>query len=854
MNPERFGPYRFEGLIGRGGMGEVFRAWDEQRNRFVAVKRLPRQMAQDREFRARFQRESALAAKLREPHIIPIHDYGEIDGLLYIDMRLVEGTDLAKVLKAGSISPERTVDIVSQIADALDAAHAEGLIHRDVKPSNILLVGPPERASVRGFAYLCDFGIASTLGGASTLSRPGLAVGTAAYMAPERMSGERVDGRADVYSMACMFFECLTGHRPFPASDLLQALRAHLTAPRPRPSEHGAVVPPALDDVVTRGMAKDPNDRYATAGDFADAARAALSAPAPAPEQAPAAAGLTDTAQAFAVGGAVDEAPAATSEGRGRAPDAPSAAPSGEMASAGDAERAHHGRPTVSEAVPAAWEDPAVSSVPPRPPSLVKSYVSPAQQTGTDAGPTGRPATGGAARPGSARPTTPVTPAARVGSPPPRPRLAPEPSGTPSRPASEPSGTPSRPAPEPSGAPSRRDAPRPAPRPQTPAPAPRPPRAVESATVARPAVRPESPAWVPPHTAPPAEVRAPQQAVAVEGGPAPPRSGRGRWVVVVAVLGAVIVAAAIVVPRLLSGTPAFEVVSKVVVGGGPMQIGLSPDGSRAYVTKHDVGAVSVIDTTTRRALDAQPQVGAGPDAVIVAPDGRRVYVANSVAGFVSVLDTATNAATATIAVGHAPDGLAISPDGKLLYVANGDDATVTVVDTASAKPVGSPVPVGKRPRGIAISPDGKRLYVAGFDSNDVTLIDTASATPIARAIVDDGPVDVAVSPDGARLFVVNQRSSTLSVIDTVAKTSDVAAARVDPAPSSIALDATGGRLYVTSKDADTIVAIDTAGLRAGKPFAVGDAPVSVAVGPKDGLIYVVRQSSMNVSILRAVGQ
>ena len=854
MNPERFGPYRFESLIGRGGMGEVFRAWDERRNRFVAVKRLPRQMAQDREFRARFQRESALAAKLREPHIIPIHDYGEIDGLLYIDMRLVEGTDLAKVLKAGSISPERTVDIVSQIADALDAAHAEGLIHRDVKPSNILLVGPPERASVRGFAYLADFGIASTLGGASTLSRPGLAVGTAAYMAPERMSGERVDGRADVYSMACMFFECLTGRRPFPASDLLQALRAHLTAPRPRPSEHGAVVPSALDDVVTRGMAKDPDDRYATAGDFADAARAALvaSAPAPAPEQPADAAGITDTAQAFAV----DEAPAAAaSEGRGRSPEGPSAPPGGEMASAGAAERGDRGRPTVSEAVPAAWEDPAASSVPPQPPSLVKSYVSPAPQTGTDAGPTGRPATGGgAARPGAARPTTPVTPAARVSSPPPRPRLAPEPSDPPSRRAPEPSGTPSRRAPEPSGTPSRRDAPRPAPRPQTPAPAPRPPHPVEAATVARPAVRPESPAWVPPHAAPPAEGRSAQPAPAVEGASAPPRSGRGRWVVAVAVFAALLVAAVIVVPRLLSGTPAFELVSKVVVGGGPTRIGLSPDGSRAYVTKHDVGAVSVIDTTTRRALDAQPQVGAAPDAVIVAPDGRRVYVANSVAGSVSVLDTATNAATATIAVGHAPDGLAISPDGKLLYVANGDDATVTVVDTASAKPVGAPVPVGKRPRGIAISPDGKRLYVAGFDSNDVTLIDTASATPIARAIVDDGPVDVAVSRDGARLFVVNQRSSTISVIDTVAKTSDVAAARVDPAPSSIALDATGSHLYVTSKDADTIVTIDTAGLRAGKPFPVGDAPVAVAVGPKDGLIYVVGQSSTNVSILRAVGQ
>ncbi len=382
MNPERFGPYRFESLIGRGGMGEVFRAWDERRNRVVALKRLPRQMAQDREFRARFQRESALAAKLREPHIIPIHDYGEIDGLLYIDMRLVEGTDLAKVLKVGKLGPERAVDVMSQVADALDAAHAEGLIHRDVKPSNILLVGPPERAAVRGFAYLADFGIASTLAGGSTLSRPGLAIGTAAYMAPERMSGERADARADVYSMACMFFECLTGHRPFPASDLLQALRAHLTLPRPRPSEHGAVIPPALDDVVTRGMAKNPDERYSTAGDLAEAARAALvaSASTATPEAAPEAVRVTETEQALPVvaSAAAASAPGtAISDDRDAGPDEPPAAPyggTGRSTGAGSpgAERAAASGPT-----PAVVEDPGSSPVGPRSPSLVKSYVSP---------------------------------------------------------------------------------------------------------------------------------------------------------------------------------------------------------------------------------------------------------------------------------------------------------------------------------------------------------------------------------------------------------------------------------------------------------------------------------------------
>jgi YVTN family beta-propeller protein len=825
MIPERFGHYRFESLIGRGGMGEVFRAWDERRNRVVALKRLPRQMAQDREFRARFQRESALAAKLREPHIIPIHDYGEIDGLLYIDMRLVEGTDLAKVLKAGRITPERAVDITSQVADALDAAHAEGLIHRDVKPSNILLVGPPERAAVRGFAYLADFGIASTLGGGSTLSRPGLAVGTAAYMAPERMSGDRVDERADVYSLACMFFECLTGRRPFPASDLLQALRAHIAAPRPLPSEHGADVPPALDDVVTRGMAKDPDDRYASAGDLAEAAREALAAPDVVAEPPTEVDGLTEA------GLPAVEPPPTSFPIRDRTTSATATRPT----DSGRAE-APSGRP-----------DPA----PPHP-SLVKSYVSPAAggstppPTAADVGPTAvHPPTGGVSRTEATRSTAPVTPSQRVS--PPRPRVQPEPPELPNAPTRWDGRTGPRPqAPD---------------RPSTTTPGPR--RPVDAATVAQHAVRPDPTGWTgpPPQSFPPPDMR-PQQPPPVmpDAPPSPPAAApvpsgarrRRGWVVPLLVVGALVVAAAIVVPRLLSGTPGFELVSTVAVGGGPSQVALSPDGNRAYVTNHDIGAVTVINTTTRRAVDPQVQVAAGPDAVLVAPDGRRVYVADSTANQVSVLDPATNTVAATIPVGRSPEGLAITPDGKLLYVANADDGTVTVVDTATAKPVGSPIAAGKGPRAMVISPDGKRLYVAGFDSNDVTLIDTAGATPIARAVVDDGPIGVAISPDGARLYVVNQRSSTISVIDTVAKTSDVAAARVDPSPSAVALDANGSHLYVTSKDANSIVRLDTAKLQAGKPLTVGNVPVALAVGPKDGLVYVVGQKSADVSVLRPV--
>lgn len=276
MDGERFGPYRIEELLGRGGMGEVYRAYDESQKRVVALKLLSPHLAADEGYRARFRRESELAARLREAHVIPIHRYGEIDGRLFIDMRLVEGADLAALLEQrGALPPNRAVAIVSQVARALDAAHADGLIHRDVKPSNVL-VSDRDDDGDDDFVYLVDFGIARAAEDEQGLTKTGSALGSFDYMAPERFLDGKVDRRTDVYSLACLLFECLTGRRPFTGEGLPALMYGHLNTNPPRPSGLVLDLPVAMDDVIARGMSKDPEQRFARAGDLAVAARRAL--------------------------------------------------------------------------------------------------------------------------------------------------------------------------------------------------------------------------------------------------------------------------------------------------------------------------------------------------------------------------------------------------------------------------------------------------------------------------------------------------------------------------------------------------------------------------------------------------
>lgn len=269
MEGTPFGRYRLIELIGRGGMGEVWRAYDTETQRVVAVKVLPVNLANDPVFGERFRREALAAAGLNDPHVVPIHHFGEIDGRLYVDMRLVHGRDLQAIIANGVLDPERAVNIISQVASALRSAHRIGLVHRDVKPSNILVTEDD-------FAYLIDFGIARTEG-ESSMTGTGNVIGTWAYMPPERVTTGQTDPRGDTYALGCVLHECLTGSHPFPGDSLQQQIGGHLSKPPPRPSVMRRGLPREIDDVIAKAMAKNPEHRYATVTEMATAARDAIS-------------------------------------------------------------------------------------------------------------------------------------------------------------------------------------------------------------------------------------------------------------------------------------------------------------------------------------------------------------------------------------------------------------------------------------------------------------------------------------------------------------------------------------------------------------------------------------------------
>jgi class 3 adenylate cyclase len=268
--------YRLVSVLGRGGMGVVYLAEDERLGRQVAVKVMAPELAADDEYRLRFLRESLLAASLEHPHVIPIHEAGEGDGTVFLAMRYVEGSDLrAMLLRDGRLAPQRAVALVGQVASALDAAHARGLVHRDVKPGNVLVAGGVGGAD---HAYLCDFGLAKQTGSQGGLSAATSMVGTLEYMAPEQIRGEPTDGRTDVYALSCVLYQLLTGTVPYQGTEAA-VLWAHIQGSPPSPHTTNPDLPRSLDAVIAAGLAKNPDQRYQSCGELAEAAATSLDEP-----------------------------------------------------------------------------------------------------------------------------------------------------------------------------------------------------------------------------------------------------------------------------------------------------------------------------------------------------------------------------------------------------------------------------------------------------------------------------------------------------------------------------------------------------------------------------------------------
>ncbi|HZX98306.1 MAG TPA: protein kinase, partial [Dermatophilaceae bacterium] len=264
------GSYRIEAYLDRGGMASIYEATDLRLTRKVALKVLTEELAEGSDFRERFLRESRFAASLDHPNIVPIYEAGEADGHLYIAMRYVRGNNLAEVLrKDGPFEPRRALAILSPVADALDAAHHSGLVHRDVKPANILLAAAAGRDGYE-HVYLTDFGLTKATSALTKLTATGNFIGTMAYVAPEQIRGEPLDARTDLYAFGCVAYECLTGVPPFVRDDQAALLWAHLNEPPAAVSDHRGDLLPA-DPVMAKALAKNPSDRYRTCDEFTQA-------------------------------------------------------------------------------------------------------------------------------------------------------------------------------------------------------------------------------------------------------------------------------------------------------------------------------------------------------------------------------------------------------------------------------------------------------------------------------------------------------------------------------------------------------------------------------------------------------
>jgi YVTN family beta-propeller protein len=714
MTPWQVGNYHLDCLLGSGGMGKVYKAYDTHRERYVALKLLPEALSGDQEYLKRFQRESNVAARLREPHVIPIHDFGEIDGQLFIDMRLVDGADIGLLLSTnGRIAPQRAVYLIGQVAEALDAAHADHLVHRDIKPSNILV-------TFSDFVYVVDFGIARSVGGRQTsLTITGATIGTLHYMAPERFAGHDIDGRADIYSLACVLHECLTGAPPFEGKDLPALVYAQLHSGPPQASSLVGGVPPALDAVIAQGMAKDPKDRFATAGALAAAAREALlteastppttplRAPAwteiPAPTWAAATAVAPQPATQTVIADSVDDLVGM------RPPDVPqdpaddSGPPLG--ASAGESARGPAGR-RLGVLILAAVAALAV------PVALVLIASARPNAGGVHAAQnTGRTTRAGTPGPASSLPSVAVPTVAgeiTIGHSPSYVQVAPN---------------------------------------------------GKFAYIANPGAG----------VITVLNTATDRVSGTIRISQGPPQfvsfspNSQTAYVSVYNTSDSVHLIAFI-------DTATDKVTSTVPVDNhtpGPSMA--SPDGRLLYVPNHntatsgsDENVVDVIDTASKQLID-RIAVPANPHWIAFGKNGR-FYTTDHMSATVTVLNAHNNDIIAEIPVGETPHSETISPDGSRLAVTSYDGNEVFLINTATDKMVAQ-IPVGREPLDIAYSPDGRYLYTVNNQDNTVTVIDTADNRVLGAIPTGKAPTSISVLPNGRQAYVTDENDGTIEILN-----------------------------------------------------------------------------------------
>jgi YVTN family beta-propeller protein len=761
---EEFAGYRLVSVLGRGGMSIVLRAENPRLGNVIALKVLDPALASNDIFRTRFLEESRIAASMNHPNVIPIHDMGSSDGLLYIAMRCVAGTDLRQMLKKrGRLQPETAVFLLEQAARALDAAHRRGLVHRDVKPGN-LLVERGNDGSDPDHVYLADFGITKHLGGRTGLTSTGAFLGTIDYVAPEQIRGISVIGLADQYSLGCVLYECLTGRVPFEKDLDAAIIWAHVEESPTQPTRLRPDLPPAVDEVFARVLAKNPGDRYGTCREFMTAAREALgplaeplSPSGSLPMRAPMSGSATYPAEPGAyMGGQFSPEPGSYLGAQfGSQPDLYLPA---ELAhEPADAQQADAYQGDAHQAPAPATNWSSFSATPPLPPAGAPAPPAPPAPPGPHGG----------RRRGRRRGRGWLVAAAA---------LVLVAGGAVAGMTTALAGGHNSPA---------------AGSAKTPAAA----RAGSTASSVAPSV-------VVPTVA--GKIQVGQNPSFIQVAP----NGKFAYI---ANPGAGTIFVLNTVTDLVSGT--------IKIPQGPPQfVSFSPDSRTAYVsvytTRGTVHLIAFIDTATGTVTSTVSVDNFTPGPTTTSPDGRYLYVPNhnmvtmgANENVVDVIDIAGRKLIGKIAVPANPHWVAFDKNGRF-YTSDHMSAEVTVLSAKTNGIIGE-IETGETPHSEAMSPDGSRLAVTSFNGNVVFLINTATEKMIAQIPVGRNPLDIAYSPDGRYIFTANNEDSTVTVIDT-ADNRVIAEVPTGKAPTSISVLPNGRQAYVTDDGDGTIEILNLA--------------------------------------------